>query len=1651
MKNNYKNVKGTTKMTHSNSGKRYIAASILTLCVMMAGSSYATDIHGIRPDGNGVYNIDPSGWNGNVGYRWYKNFNLSEGDIANLIFKYGEHNVSKFVNLVDNTININGLVNTMRDGKFYNGNAIFISPNGMVVGASGVLNVGSLTVLTPDQDSYDHYKGNRYETAQLFQSQTPVMTNGTGTVTINGKVIARDNIDIQAADIALNSGAAMLAGVKDSTPITSETQAQLLFESIVNTSNMNAANQFVSDNGNVSIRAYGADGGVKIAGDITNYGNGNIKVDNTGSKGIAITETGNTSNRNGDTTITNTGAGGITIDGTVTNAGTGKEMTVDGMVDHTGKVLIKNSGANGLTVNGKVSSTGKDSTTDLINETGALTVNGDVSASGERLTLNNTGSGLKIGKTGTVNFKYDAEDPYIPIGGTLNMINTGADGMVVDGSVNSQTTLNMKNSGLGGVVVNGTTKAIMNNITNSGAKGVTVNGLVEGYAGGVSANDGIGNVDIENTAGTVTVNGTVKNTGNTLKINNTGDGIVVNSTGKLDSIGALDVYNSGANGILVDGTISNVQNPDSRIPSNGYAVIKNDAGNIDVNGSINTTGHKLSILNNGNAINISKTGTVNNTGEILIDNTGAGGITVDGTVDNNNGNMLVKNTGANGLTVNGKVKNRGKDSKAELINESGMLSVNGSVSQSGENLTLKNTGSGLKIGKNGNVDFRYDATNPLLAIGGSLDMINTGAEGLVVDGNAASSTTMNTINSGLGGVVVNGTTKAIMNNITNSGAKGVTVNGLVEGYAGGVNANNGLGYVDIENTAGTVTVNGTVKNTGNTLKINNTGDGIVVNSTGKLDSIGALDVYNSGANGILVDGTISNAQNPDSILPSNGYAVIKNDAGNIDVNGKISTFGNKLSMLNNGNAINISETGTVKNTGELLIDNTGAGGINIAGKVENSVNKATINNTGANGINIASSGKVTNDNLLKISNTGANGINVKGITKSTGLKVYSKDGNVVIGDNTDNDFYMTSTMDADFDLENASLLNYGVAKTLINANGDLNIKATDGTIGKEIGPCDGGVCTGVGPAERDLTKSVNFKVDGNVNAETSKSNKTDDLVINMASLNADMHADRIKADGRVILLADATEKGAKAYNVVNRASDNTKANIEGKGISIIASGDIGEDGKALTFKQNEAEVNIANEDDDANQPHDLIMDKDGNLAPIHKGQGVEMLAIGNINVKGLDNADGTKSDTNVCTIASRTGSVNAEFSGDTYIRDITAKKEVKAVTRGSEMYIENLGGAPSRYAKTGDYYGDYTGINPEKATLKALDLGTKENPNLVPNSTIVVKNGTINGKGSTSHPDMDQDVTVTADNAYIGGYYFNMGKHRMPGLSSITKDDRTNPLENTNADTPVSIRARAVRPDDVTDIDIDPETRIYYYGKDEDDPNGGGSGQKDDPTFDKDKEDGDDLVAPTKATEPTGDTGDTTPTVPTEDTGDTTPTTPTDDTGDTTPTTPTDDTGDTTPTDPTKDTGDTTPTVPTNPTEPTDPTMDKDSYGEEWGKNIRQRVADENFMAIDKRQYMRFNVNDSSQPITLAQNEKISSLIDISRGGIAVKHNNDIKVGDVIPVNIKCADLDIAADVKVVTANDVKAGAEFINLDQVTADRLLYLNMLLEKDVASMN
>ena len=300
-------------MDHGKINKRKLVASLLTVCFLahqtMTLNVMASTITGVTGN-NGVYDINPSAINGSTGFRQYKDFNLSEGDIANLIYKYGERNVEKFVNLVDNQININGIVNTMRDGNFYNGQAVFVSPNGMVVGASGVLNVGSLAVYTPNSDDFKNYK-KHYLTQDIS-----MVKDGTSNVTINGKVISRGDVEVLAKTASIGANAGIMSGVKGNSDVfNSAAQANALFSQLVNTE-ATSGNTFAAENGNIVIKT---SNGIEVNGTVKNMANnGNIELTNGANGGIKIASAAKIQNAGDDTILTNTGSQGINVKGKVT-------------------------------------------------------------------------------------------------------------------------------------------------------------------------------------------------------------------------------------------------------------------------------------------------------------------------------------------------------------------------------------------------------------------------------------------------------------------------------------------------------------------------------------------------------------------------------------------------------------------------------------------------------------------------------------------------------------------------------------------------------------------------------------------------------------------------------------------------------------------------------------------------------------------------------------------------------------------------------------------------------------------------------------------------------------------------------------------------------------------------------------------------------------------------------------------------------------------------------------------------------------------------------------------------------------------------------------------------------------------------------------
>ena len=164
----------------------------------------------------------------------FKQFDVGANDIANMYFKEkdGSTEASNLVNMVGSRININGTVNAIRNKKI-GGNLYFLSSDGIAVGAGGVVNAGTLTLMTPsdrfmktamaaagtdgvltdatnavinifddnykvDVDTFkNYYLINNWNKFQKME----IAMNKSGTITVNGTINTIDGIRMKAAHI----------------------------------------------------------------------------------------------------------------------------------------------------------------------------------------------------------------------------------------------------------------------------------------------------------------------------------------------------------------------------------------------------------------------------------------------------------------------------------------------------------------------------------------------------------------------------------------------------------------------------------------------------------------------------------------------------------------------------------------------------------------------------------------------------------------------------------------------------------------------------------------------------------------------------------------------------------------------------------------------------------------------------------------------------------------------------------------------------------------------------------------------------------------------------------------------------------------------------------------------------------------------------------------------------------------------------------------------------------------------------------------------------------------------------------------------------------------------------------------------------------
>ncbi len=168
----------------------------------------------ITPDGRTGTQVHVSGaqtdittttMSGGNAFNSFSHFEIGAGNTVNLHVPGSANNL---VNLVwDAPIRIDGILNAYKNGQI-GGNVHFADPYGMVVGQSGVINVGSLTVTTPTREFMEQMLApdgviSNPAVEQLLKGA--MLISQDGVIAIHGRINAAESVRIFAHDVSLGA------------------------------------------------------------------------------------------------------------------------------------------------------------------------------------------------------------------------------------------------------------------------------------------------------------------------------------------------------------------------------------------------------------------------------------------------------------------------------------------------------------------------------------------------------------------------------------------------------------------------------------------------------------------------------------------------------------------------------------------------------------------------------------------------------------------------------------------------------------------------------------------------------------------------------------------------------------------------------------------------------------------------------------------------------------------------------------------------------------------------------------------------------------------------------------------------------------------------------------------------------------------------------------------------------------------------------------------------------------------------------------------------------------------------------------------------------------------------------------------------------
>ena len=643
--------------------KKVLIAALLAMamgCTNSVKAADATNITGatLKSGTTNVYETAPDKTSGGIGYSHRENFYLKDGDVLNMIFNgkmskngvYEDRPVSTFVNLVDNRVQINGIMNSVnKDGNYTAGHAIFIAPKGFAVGANGVVNVGHLSVTTPTQATYETLLGhyNQEWTTANEEAGTAAIKalngylldslkgEGNADIQIDGRIIAKDGVKLYAKNATVNGK--IVNGAANNEVFTTKDAADTVFNSLVGADGIVAADKFVQNGSEIVIKAKG-EGGI-VTGEnsvIANGGStaaqGGTFFENNGTQGITLNGKVDdpnwvqVKNNNGDLKLNgkaslesdmvfmeNNGNGSIIIAQNTHEEQEGKdkiqniaahkiqiqqngtgEFTAKGDMQASESIVLENKNGSKLDVAGNIKGVGANTVISIVNHNGKTEFNAKVDNT-KVYEANNTVRDKRADENGTVALlNYDNAEEFV-VGTEANVKNKGV--------------VRFGNAGKGGMDVYGTVENKGDvYIVNQNGKLNFANDA-EGYKANVTNEGNIYIAGQNNSVGIYQGKGS----------------IITNKNGH------VLVKNESGQEMKLEGQIDN--------QGIGTIALNNYSGYMDLQGRVNTNGGKLNVVNKGTGMNMNADVTLNGGKGATFYHDGTGNMNMAGKVTYDGGHV----------------------------------------------------------------------------------------------------------------------------------------------------------------------------------------------------------------------------------------------------------------------------------------------------------------------------------------------------------------------------------------------------------------------------------------------------------------------------------------------------------------------------------------------------------------------------------------------------------------------------------------------------------------------------------------------------------------------------------------------------------------------------------------------------------------------------------------------------------------------------------------------------------------------------------------------------------------------------------------------------------------------------------------------------